>query len=106
MTDFATQVKHQNTDYIIRSLLDVDFYKLTMGYFIHKRYPGVDVKFKLINRDASIPLADIIPEDELRAQLDHVKTLALRRTDLYYLRGMDVYGKICLTKNILISSVV
>lgn len=93
MTDFATQVRHQSTDFIIRSLLDIDFYKLTMGYFIHTLYKGIDVKFKLINRDAAIPLADIIPESELRAQLDHVKTLMLRRTDLYYLRGMDVYGK-------------
>lgn len=93
MTDFMTKVRHQQTDYIIRSLMDVDFYKLTMGQFIHKFYRGTDVTFKLINRDPSIPLAKIIPEETLRDQLDHVKTLMFRRTDLYYLRGMDVYGK-------------
>lgn len=92
MTDFVTQIRHQNTDYIIRSLMDVDFYKFTMGYFIHKNYRGANVKFKLINRDKSVPLAKIIPEQALRDQLNHVRTLAFRRTDLYYLRGMDVYG--------------
>jgi len=93
MTDFMRRLRHQKTDYIIRSLMDVDFYKFTMSYFIHKFYPGTDVTFKLINRDATIPLAKIIPEEALREQLDHVRTLMFRRTDLYYLRGMDVYGK-------------
>ena len=64
-----------------------------MAYFIFKFHRGTKVKFQLINRDSSIPLAKIVPEAELRKQLDHVKTLKLRRTDLYYLRGMDVYGK-------------
>lgn len=93
MTDFMKQVRHQQTDYIVRSLMDVDFYKFTMAHFIHKFYPGTHVKFQLINRDKAIPLARIISEADLREQLDHVKTLRFRRTDLYYLRGMDVYGK-------------
>ena len=81
MTDFMTQVKHQQTDYIIRSLMDIDFYKLTMGQFIHKFYRGTEITYKLINRDPSIPLAKIIPEAALREQLDHAKTLMFRRTD-------------------------
>ena len=93
MTDFITQVRHQQTDFIIRSIMDVDYYKLTMAYFIQKNYAGTDVKFQLINRDKTIPIAKIIPEQALREQLDHVRTLKFRRTDLYYLRGMDVYGK-------------
>lgn len=93
MTDFATQVRHQQTDYIIRSLMDVDFYKFTMAHFIHQFYPDVTVTFQLINRAKNIPIAKIIDEQELREQLDHVRQLRLRRTDLYYLRGMDVYGK-------------
>ena len=88
-----TQVRHQQTDYSIRSLMDVDFYKLTMAYFIFKFHRGTNVKFQLINRDKDIPLARIIPIEALREQLDHVRTLRFRRTDLYYLRGMDIYGK-------------
>ena len=94
MTDFAERVMNPKTDdFSVRSLMDVDFYKFTMGQFIFKNYAGVRVKFKLINRDPDIPLADVIPEEELRKHLDHVRSLTLRRTDLSFLRGMDVYGK-------------
>lgn len=94
MTDFAQQVRHQQSDYIVRSLMDIDFYKLTMGQYIHtNKLDNVMVRFKLINRNKAIPLARIIPEQQLRDQLDHVETLQYRRTDIYYLRGMDVYGK-------------
>ncbi len=93
MTDFVGRVlRPEKNDWIVRSLLDVDFYKFTMGYFIWKLHRGVSVKFRLINRNLRLPLANLIDENELRNQLDHVRTLAFRRTDIYYLRGMDVYG--------------
>ena len=94
MTDFAERVENPRTDdFCVRSLMDVDFYKFTMGQFIFKNYAGVRVKFKLINRDPNIPVARVIPEEELRKHLNHVRSLRLRRTDLSFLRGMDVYGK-------------
>ena len=94
MTDFVERVINPKTDdFSVRSLMDVDFYKFTMGQFIFNNYPGVRVKFKLINRDLNIPIADVVPEDELRKHLNHSRSLRLRRTDLSFLRGMDVYGK-------------
>ncbi len=94
MTDFIQRVlRPERPDWIIRSLLDVDFYKFTMGYFIHRFFPEVQVTFRFINRHPHIPVAELVDEDELRAQLDHVRTLRFRRTDIYYLRGMDVYGE-------------
>lgn len=93
MTDFVGRVlRPEKKDWVIRSLLDVDFYKFTMGYFIWKLHAGVNVKFRLINRNMRLPLANLIDENELRDQLDHVRSLRFRRTDIYYLRGMDVYG--------------
>lgn len=93
MTDFVGRVlRPGKDDWIIRSLLDVDFYKFTMGYFIWKLHSGVRVKFRLINRNLRLPLANLIDEVALRDQLDHVRSLRFRRTDLYYLRGMNVYG--------------
>ena len=71
--------------------MDNDFYKLTMGYFIFTHYRGVHVRFRFINRHRHIPLAAIIDEEELRAQLDHARTLSYRRTDIAYLRGQNVY---------------
>jgi len=94
MTDFAERVLNPKTsDFAVRSLMDVDFYKFTMGQFIFNNYAGIRVKFKLINRDPTIPVADVIPEEELREHLNYVRSLTLRRTDLSFLRGMDVYGK-------------
>ena len=96
MTDFVQRVlRPENPDWIIRSLLDVDFYKFTMWYFIFCKYRGVNVTFRLINRNTKIPLAKVIAEDELRRQLDHAQSLRFEdeKTNRYYLRGMDVYGK-------------
>jgi len=93
MTDFVGRVlRPEKQDWIIRSLLDVDFYKFTMGYFIWKQHRGVRVKFRLINRNLRLPLAKLIDINELRNQLEHVRSLRFRRTDIYYLRGMDIYG--------------
>ena len=78
----------------VQSLMDIDFYKFTMGQLICRVYPNVEVMFQLIIRDKNIPLADgVVNENELRNMLDYARGLSFRRTDLYYLRGMDVYGK-------------
>lgn len=83
----------KSTDPLYQSLIDVDFYKFTMGHFIWKNYPDVNVTFRLINRDKKIPLARVVNEDELRRELDHVRTLSHDETNLAYLLGMRVYGK-------------
>ena len=95
MIDIAKRV-HDHTwdlDPIIRSMLDTDFYKLLMAQTVHKRHSDVAVTFSLINRTKSVRLADIIHEDELRAQLDHARTLSLTRGEVTWLRGNTFYGK-------------
>jgi nicotinate phosphoribosyltransferase len=77
---------------IIKSLLDSDFYKFTMGQVIFKRHPDVPVRFALKNRTKGIRLADIIPEQDLRAELDHVRSLHPNKTELHYLRGTNEYS--------------
>ena len=94
-------INTNQNDAIVSSLMDVDFYKFTMGQFINKNYKGTAVKFSLINRDASVPLAKIINEQELREQLDYVRTLRLQNADLYYLRWLDGYGKDLFSENYL-----
>lgn len=92
--DFATYVRHSSLGWkpVVRSLLDVDFYKFTMGLFIFNFYRDVNVKFGFINRHLHIPVAKIVDEASLRHELDHVRTLKLRRTDIAWLRGQDYYG--------------
>jgi nicotinate phosphoribosyltransferase len=80
-------------DPIVRSLLDTDFYKLLMMQTIFQRHRDVRVRFSLINRTPSVPLARLIDEGELRAQLDHIRGLRLSRGESTWLRGNTFYGK-------------
>jgi nicotinate phosphoribosyltransferase len=51
------------------------------------------VTFSLINRSSHVPLAKLIDEGELREQLDHIRSLSLRRNESTWLRGNTFYGK-------------
>lgn len=79
--------------YIITSLLDTDFYKFTMGQLVFHRYKDVPVKYAFINRTRGVPLADLISEEDLRRELDHVRTLRFNHSDLHYLRGTNEYSE-------------
>jgi nicotinate phosphoribosyltransferase len=96
--DIARRVYNHNfkLDAIVRTLCDTDFYKFLMQQLIFKKFPSTMVKFKLINRNKNIRLADIIPIEELRAQLDHARTIRFTKRELIYLQGNTFYG----TKNI------
>ncbi len=93
--DIAKRVyDHQwKIDPIIRSLIDTDFYKLLMAQSVFRNRPDTVVEFSLINRTATVPLARLIDEGELREQLDHVRSLSLSRGESTWLRGNTFYGK-------------
>ncbi len=95
VTDIATRVYNHGwrLDPIIRSFLDTDFYKLLMLQMIWKLYPSVNVTFSLINRTRRVRLADIIAESELRAQLDHARSLRFAKKELIWLAGNTFYGR-------------
>ncbi len=77
---------------IIQSLLDLDFYKFTMGQLVFLRYRDVPVTYALINRTRRVRLAETIDEGELREELDHVRSLRFNNSELHYLRGTNEYG--------------
>lgn len=93
--DFAKRAHDHSfqIDPIVRSLLDTDFYKLLMGQFIFEHFPKTQVTFALINRTRQVRLAEIIPEDLLRAQLDHVRDLRFRPNELIWIAGATFYGR-------------
>jgi len=95
ITDIATRTYDHNwrLDPIVRSLLDTDFYKLLMMQMIRRLYPQVAVTFALINRSRTVRLADEIDEAELRAQLDHARTIRFTPKELIWLAGNTFYGK-------------
>lgn len=81
-----------NHEPIIQSLLDTDFYKFTMGQLVFQKFRDVPVTFGFKNRTRGIKLAAVINEDELRRELDNVRTLRFTRAELHYLRGTDEYS--------------
>ncbi len=93
--DIATRVYNHKwkIDPIVRSLIDTDFYKLLMCQSVFRNKPDTSVRFSLINRTKTIPLADLIDEGELREQLDHIRSLSLTRGESTWLRGNTFYGK-------------
>ncbi|MBO9624476.1 MAG: nicotinate phosphoribosyltransferase [Sphingomonas sp.] len=95
VTDIATRTYNHNwrLDPIVRSLLDTDFYKLLMLQMIRHLYPDVRATFQLINRSTTVRLADVIDEGELRAQLDHARTLRFSKKELIWLAGNSFYGQ-------------
>jgi nicotinate phosphoribosyltransferase len=95
MVDIATRVYNHKwkIDPIIRSLIDTDFYKLLMCQSVFRNKPDTNVTFSLINRSKKIRLAELVDEDELRRQLDHVRSLRLSRGESTWLRGNMFYGK-------------
>ena len=94
-TDIARRVYNHawKLDPIVRSLLDTDFYKLLMLQMIWGLYPDVDATFSLINRTTTVKLAEEIDENELRAQLDHARTLRFGKKEMIWLAGNSFYGR-------------
>ena len=95
VTDIASRTYNHGwrLDPIVRSLLDTDFYKLLMLQMIREFYPDQKVTFSVINRTKRVRLGDVIDEGELRAQLDHARTIRFTKKELIWLAGNTFYGK-------------
>lgn len=78
---------------IISSLLDIDFYKPTMGQLVFLKHPDVSVKYAFKNRTKKVRLTEVIDENELRFELDCAQTLKFNNSELYYLRNTKEYQK-------------
>jgi nicotinate phosphoribosyltransferase len=80
-------------DPVIRSLLDTDFYKLLMLQFIWKHFPNTRVQWSLVNRHPAVRIADVIHIEEFKVQLQHVRGLHFRKSELVWLAGNTFYGR-------------
>jgi len=92
--NFAERAHNHNwkLDPIVRSLLDTDFYKLLMLQFIWKNFPAIPVTSEIYNRTVRVRLAERISAAALREQLEHVRGLRYRRSELVWLAGNTFYG--------------
>ena len=95
IVNFAERAHNHNweLDPVIRSLLDTDFYKLLMLQFIWKHFPKTRVEFSLLNRHPAARMADLIHIEELKVQLQHVRGLHFRKSELVWLAGNTFYGR-------------
>ena len=71
----------------------LNFYKLLMLQMIREFYPDEHVTFSVINRTPHVRLGEVIDEKELRAQLDHARTVRFAKKELIWLAGNTFYGK-------------
>jgi nicotinate phosphoribosyltransferase len=92
--NFAERAHNHNwkLDPIVRSLLDTDFYKLLMLQFIWKNFPAVNVTSEVVNRTTRVRLAYDIDPGNLISQMEHVRELGFRRSELIWLAGNTFYG--------------
>ncbi|MDE1156454.1 MAG: nicotinate phosphoribosyltransferase [Acidobacteriaceae bacterium] len=92
--NFAERAHNHNfkLDPIVRSLLDTDFYKLLMLQFIWKNFPAVHVTSEIRNRTTKVRLAERISASALRDQMEHVRELHYRKSELVWLAGNTFYG--------------
>ena len=92
--NFAERAHNHNwkLDPIVRSLLDTDFYKLLMLQFIWKNFPRIHVTSEVTNRTVSVRLAEQIPVGLLIEQMEHVRELRFRRSEIIWLAGNTFYG--------------
>ncbi len=92
--NFAERAHNHNwkLDPIVRSLLDTDFYKLLMLQFIWKNFPRVHVTSEVTNRTVTVRLGERVDMQALVEQMEHVRQLKMRRSELVWLAGNTFYG--------------
>ena len=92
--NFSERAHNHNWDLdpIVRSLLDTDFYKLLLLQFVWKNFPRTRVTSEIHNRTVEVRLADRIAPAALREQMEHVRGLRFRRSELVWLAGNTFYG--------------
>ncbi len=92
--NFAERAHNHNwkLDPIVRSLLDTDFYKLLMLQFIWKNFPHIPVTSEVINRTVKMRLAERVGAAALIEQMEHVRQLRFRKSELVWLAGNTFYG--------------
>lgn len=83
------------TETPVASLLDVDFYKFTMGQFVFRRHPEVCVRYRLLCRTPDAHLAQRVPVEAFREALDAIRSLSFAPAELDYLRGLEPRGLFC-----------
>ena len=79
----------RNTQPIIASLHDTDFYKFTMQQVVLHRFPSAEVEYRFRCRTPGIDLSPHV--GEIRDEIDAFCALQMSREELEYLSGMKFF---------------
>ena len=77
---------------MVKSLLDVDLYKLTMMQLAWKKHPDLWVKYEFRNRSSGVKLADFINPYGLSVRLQNCQSLTFSYEDVDYLRSTGLFA--------------
>lgn len=93
--DFAKRAYDHSFHYdpIVRSLLDIDFYKLLMLQVIWEHYGAAWVVFAMTNRTKTVKLGEELDMAELEWQFDYAKNRTFQNRELIWLQGQTFYGQ-------------
>lgn len=76
---------------IIKSLLDLDLYKLTMCQVAFYKHKDVEVEYTFKNRTKDVNLLEHVKLEDLRREFDHVTTLRVTDKEIEYLRTTNLF---------------
>lgn len=87
-------MKKTEKNRIINSLLDIDYYKLSMAQLAFLRFREAQSVFAFKNRTKSVRIADCVDEKELRAEMDHVRKIkGITDEEADYLKSLKIFGQ-------------
>lgn len=76
---------------IIRSLLDLDLYKLTMMQLVWLLHAGTPVRYRFINRTKGVKLGEAISRKELLRETNAIRELRFTADELAYLGTLGIF---------------
>ncbi len=78
--------------WIISSLLDIDYYKLSMAQLAFLRFKDIQSVFAFKNRTKSVCIGEHVDEKELRAEMDHVREIkGITGEEAEYLESLKIF---------------
>lgn len=83
--------KNMAANFAIESLLETDFYKLTMLQCFWQLFPNTTARYKFKCRKNSDNWAELVPE--INRQLDHLCTLRFQPDEIEYLGKFSYFSK-------------
>lgn len=80
---------------IIKSFLDTDFYKFTMGQFVWKHYPDIPIVYAFKCRTKDVQLGKIMDFHRLHRVMEEIRELKPTEEEIRYLSNLNAQdGKI------------